>query len=258
MELIRENTTLYYEISGEKNAPLMVFANSLGTNLSIWDRLLPFLPKGWRFLRYDKRGHGRSTCLAPFGMNDLIEDAEAIIEAAGGSKVVFVGLSIGGMIGLGLCAKRPDLIRGFVLMDSAAKIGTNEFWQERIEKIKKNGIASISDALMERWFSKDYIDSGYANPWKSMVESTSLEGYLHCCQAIADTDFMPSTRKLNLPTLALVGEHDEATPPDLVGYTTALIRGSRFSIIRNARHIPCVEQAEETARAMSSFMRNLK
>lgn len=257
MELKRKDATLYYEIEGAQDGPMMVFSNSLGTTLSVWDQLLPLLPQGWRFLRYDMRGHGRSLMDGPFGMQDLVHDATALIEATGGKDVIFVGLSIGGMIGQGLAAERPDLVKGFVLMDSAAKIGTEESWDKRIQTVRENGLGAISDQVMSLWFTKSFRAQNLDAPWKAMLESTPIEGYLGACEAIKHTDLWVSTANLTLPTLALVGSEDGSTPPDLVRETAALIANSEFKIIRKAGHIPCVEQPEETAKLIAEFARRI-
>lgn len=253
-----QNSEIFYQIAGPENGPLLVFANSLGTDLHVWDPLLPHLPKDLRILRYDKRGHGQSTATAEFTMEDLVDDAIALIEHLGANHVIFVGLSIGGMIGLGLCAQRPDLVKGFVLMDSAAKIGTETFWNERIRTIEQNGIEAISESLMTRWFTADFIAAGKAKPWQAMVNATSLAGYIGCCRAIAQTDFSAAAEKLRLPVLALAGDQDGATPPELVEQTAALIDSADFKLIANAAHIPGVEQPEETARLIGEFIEGLK
>ncbi|NDW00418.1 3-oxoadipate enol-lactonase [Salipiger sp. PrR002] len=248
--------TLHIRDEGPKDGRVLMLANSLGTDLRVWDALLPLLPEGLRVVRFDKRGHGLSDAPdAPYAMETLVADAEAVCTALDLKDITFVGLSIGGLIGQGLAAKRPDLIRALALMDTAAKIGTPEMWQTRIDGIRANGVASLADAILERWFTPGFRESDPQFAlWKNMLERTPLEGYVGCCAAIAGADLTESTRALSLPVLAMAGAEDGSTPPELVRGTAELC-GAEFALIDGAGHIPCVEQPEETARLINDFLR---
>ncbi|MCA0942251.1 3-oxoadipate enol-lactonase [Salipiger pacificus] len=247
--------SLHIRDEGPRDGRVLMLANSLGTDLRVWDALIPLLPEGLRVVRFDKRGHGLSDAPeAPYAMETLVGDAEAICEALDLSDVTFVGLSIGGLIGQGLAAKRPDLIRALVLMDTAAKIGSAEMWQTRIDGIRANGVASLADAILERWFTPDFRESDpQFAAWKNMLERTPLEGYVGCCAAIAGADLTESTRALTLPVLAVAGAEDGSTPPELVRGTAELC-GADFALIEGAGHIPCVEQPAATARLITDFL----
>ena len=149
--LTRPWGAMHYRVDGAVTGPTVVFANSLGTDLHLWDALLPHLPKDFRFIRYDKPGHGLSD-IAETSISELANDAAALIEAVGG-PVVFVGLSIGGLVGQALASTRPELLRGLVLSNTAARIGTAESWLSRVDAVKSGGMESIADAVMERWFA---------------------------------------------------------------------------------------------------------
>ncbi|MFW5881567.1 MAG: alpha/beta fold hydrolase, partial [Roseicyclus sp.] len=168
-----DDVTLHVRLDGPGDGPPVVFANSLGTDLRLWDDVVARLPPGLRLIRYDKRGHGLSSCPpAPYAMGALIRDAERLIETLGLREVVFVGLSIGGMIAQGLAAKRLDLVRAVVLSNTAPKIGTRELWEERIAQVHRDGLGAMSGAIMERWFSRPFRESPAVTPWRRMVETT--------------------------------------------------------------------------------------
>ncbi|WP_317057540.1 3-oxoadipate enol-lactonase [Roseovarius rhodophyticola] len=250
--------TLHYRDDGPSDGPALVFANSLGTNLHLWDPILPHLPNGLRIVRYDKRGHGQSEVPpAPYAMGALVSDAEALLDHLKIRDCVFVGLSIGGMIGQGLAVKRLDQIRALVLSNTAAKIGTKELWQTRIDAVRAGGIASIADAVMDRWFSRDFLASPKLNTWREMLISQSDDGYIGCSAAIAGTDFYTPTSGLRLPLLGIAGSEDGATPPDLVRETVDLVPGSEFQLMRRAGHLPCVEQPETYAKHLTAFLRRI-
>ncbi|WP_420395101.1 3-oxoadipate enol-lactonase [Nioella sp.] len=234
----------------------LVFANSLGTDLRLWDQILSLLPSGLRIIRFDKRGHGLSDCpSAPYAMDDLVSDAEALLDGLGISDCLFVGLSIGGMIGQGLAARRPDLIRALVLSNTAAKMGDAAMWQTRIDAILAGGIEALADAVMERWFSPAFLARPELTAWRNMLTRTPAEGYIGCCHAIAGADLSESTNTLTLPTLAIAGSEDGASPPDLVRGTAEMIAGSRFEVIDGAGHLPCVEDPAAYAVLLTDFLK---
>jgi 3-oxoadipate enol-lactonase len=246
---------LHYRVDGPEDGAPVVFANSLGTDMRLWDPILPLLPKGLRLIRYDKRGHGLSTCPpAPYSMGALVSDAEKLLDMLGVKDCLFVGLSIGGLIAQGLAVKRLDLIRAMVLSNTGAKIGTTEIWDQRIAGVRSGGIESLADAVMERWFSKAFRATPELELWRNMLTRQEDEGYIGCSAAISGTDFFTTTASLRLPTLGIAGSEDGATPPDLMRETTGLIPGSEFHLIRKAGHLPCVEQPEEYARVLTEFM----
>ena len=254
--LVRPDATLHIREDGPKDGRPILFANSLGTDLRVWDALLPLLPPGLRIIRFDKRGHGLSDAPpAPYAMETLVDDAAALCDALQLRDVTVVGLSIGGLIGQGLAARRTDLVRALVLMDTAARIGSAEMWQTRIEAIRKGGIASLQGPIMERWFTAPFRQSNPAFAlWCNMLTRTSVDGYIGCCAAIAGADLTESTRALRIPVLAMAGDEDGSTSPDLVRATADLC-GAEFHLIAGAGHIPCVEQPEATAALLTEFFK---
>ncbi|MFD1694539.1 3-oxoadipate enol-lactonase [Roseibium aestuarii] len=249
--------TLHYTDSGETGLPVLVFANSLGTDLRVWDRLVCHLSGRFRMVRYDKRGHGLSGATpAPYGMDDLVSDAAAVLDGLGLTKVIFVGLSVGGQIAQGLAARRPDLVRALVLMDTAHKISTPEMWNTRISAIDEGGIAALAEPILERWFSAQFRSqrADELAGWRAMLTRTPKDGYLGTCAAIRDTDFTTSTAAISVPVLCLCGSEDGSTPPELVRSTAALVAGARYVEIPGAGHLPCVEFPDTVADAITTFL----
>jgi len=249
--------TMHYADQGDPNGPAVVFSNSLGTDLRLWDQLIPLLPKSLRIIRYDTRGHGLTS--APEGdyfMGDLVSDAAALLDHLQVKNCIFVGLSVGGMIAQGLAAERMDLVRAMVLSNTAAKIGTTAMWQDRMAAVAKGGIAALEASILERWFAARFRREKPSElaGWRHMLCRTPLAGYIGVSAAISETDLFDSTARLTLPTLAIAGSEDGSTPPDLVRETADLIKGARFQLIRGAAHLPCVEQPEEYAALLTTFL----
>ena len=252
-----DNLVIHYSDIGPREAPALVFSNSLGTDFRIWDDVVDRLGSGFRIIRYDKRGHGLSDAPpAPYELADHVGDIAALMYQLNVTDAVIVGLSVGGMIAQGLAAERPDLVKALVLCDTGHKIGTAELWNTRISAVRESGIAGIAPQILERWFSKAYRDDGNAgySAYRNMLERTPVEGYIGTAAAIRDADFTESTSGLSVPALCIVGDEDGATPPDLVRELAALIDSAQFEVIPAAGHLPCIEQPVRLAGLISDFL----
>jgi 3-oxoadipate enol-lactonase len=237
-------------------ARTVVFINSLGTDFRIWDGVIGALHADLGVVVYDKRGHGLSGIgSTPYTIADHAGDLVRLLETLGVSDAIVCGLSVGGQIAQQLYFDRPDLVAGLVLCDTAAKIGDPDFWHRRIEAISRNGIASVTDGIMERWFSAGFRQSGGPeyDIARAMFERQPVEGYLATCAAIADFDRRADTASIAVPVSVLVGAEDGATPPDLVAEFARQIAGSQFQIIEGAGHLPCIEAPLPVAAAIAAL-----
>ncbi|WP_323037376.1 3-oxoadipate enol-lactonase [Pararhodobacter sp.] len=249
---------LHYQLDGDPDGVPLVFANSLGTDLRLWDKIIPLLPEGLRILRYDMRGHGLSDAPpAPYTMGALVRDLERLMDHLEIRDAVLVGLSIGGQVAQGLAVKRLDLLRGLVLSNTAAKIGTKDAWQERIDTVRAGGIEALADGVIERWFPAAFRATPECHAWRAMLVRTTLDGYAGCIAALAGADFYVTTASLRLPVLGIAASEDGSTPPDMVRETTDLVPGSKFALIRDAGHLPCIDQPVAYAEHLSRFLRGI-
>jgi 3-oxoadipate enol-lactonase len=254
------DVVLHHQVSGRPDGPVLVFANSLGTDFRIWNDVAAALGKTHRIVLYDKRGHGLSDATpAPYAITDHVRDLAALLDHLGIAQSVVVGLSVGGQIAQGIAALRPDLVRALVLCDTGHKIGTNESWNARIDQVRSAGMASIADAVMLRWFTKAYCSPD--NPdfagYRNMLSRTTVEGYTGTCAALRDSDLTESARALKLPVLCMVGDQDLATTPELVRELSNLITGSEYHLIRDAGHLPCIERPAEVTQLIGAFLRSI-
>jgi len=252
-----ENVSLHCAVDGDPDGFPVVFANSLGTDFRLWDDLLPLLPDGLKIVRYDKRGHGLSTCPGgDYTMDELVGDAAQLLQALEIKDCLFVGLSIGGLIAQGLATAHPGLVRAIVISNSAARVGSAQLWRERIALLREGGVEAIADNIMQRWFAQTFRrergDEVVA--WRNMLTRTPLEGYIGCCAAIAASDFTATSARLDLPALLIAGSEDGSVPPDVVEATAGLIPGARYELIDDAGHLPCVEHPEKYARILGDFI----
>lgn len=246
---------LHWREDGDPDGAPVLFVNSLGTDLRMWDPMIAHLPGGLRLIRSDMRGHGLSDCPAPpYGMGALVRDAERLLEHAGATGALVVGLSVGGLVAQGLAVKRPDLVSGLVLSNTGAKIGNADIWDGRLQLLRAGGVAALTPATMERWFSAAFRATPDCALWRHMFERTPVDGYEGTAMAIAGTDMYSPTSGLRLPLLALAGSEDAATPPDLVRELAGLVPGAKLHLFRGAGHLPCIEQPEAYAATLAQFM----
>lgn len=246
------------ELTGPANAPVLVLLHALGTNLSLFDPLLPLLPKGLRLLRLDLRGHGLSDApSAPYAMGALIRDIERAMDHFALSDAVVLGVSLGGMVAQGLAVKRLDLVRALVLSNTAAKIGSAEMWQTRIAEVRATGLADYAPGAMERMFGRNWQAVPGMLRIREMLTTTNPEGWIGCAHALAGTDFYTTTATLTLPTLMIAGANDGTTPPDLVRETANRSGGHRFALMRAAGHLPFVEKPAEYAALLNQFLTDI-
>ena len=250
--------TLHFDYQNPCGNLVLAFINSLGTDFRIWDAVTTrFLAAGFGVLRYDKRGHGLSSLGAvPQSIDDHVSDLTGLLDHVGAEDIVLVGLSIGGLIAQGLYARRPNAVRALVLCDTAHKIGTAKSWNARIDAVNASGIAAIADGVMEKWFTPDFHEERAAelDGYRAMLTRQSPDGYAASCAALRDSDHTELVTRIAVPSLCLVGDQDGSTPPDLVKAMAELIPSARFEIIKDAGHIPCVEQPDDLFARIAAFL----
>src|ERR1051325_545385 len=251
----------HYQCAGRDDRLALLFANSLSSDLRIWDDLTERLSGQFKIIRYDHRGHGLSDAPPPpYSAEELAGDVIALLDHLEIRQAVLCGVSVGGLIAQAAGVKYPERVRALVLSDTGPRIGSIDSWQQRIEMIQTDGVVSIEKMTMERWFSVGFRERrpadarGYAN----MLRQTSTDGYVGTCSVLRDGDLRDAVKNIRCPTLVLCGEEDIATPPELSRDLTSLIPGAKFSLIEEAAHLPCVEQPAAMAERMLEFFREVR
>ncbi|RWF34945.1 3-oxoadipate enol-lactonase [Mesorhizobium sp.] len=238
----------------------IIFINSLGTDFRIWDDVVARLAGEMPMLVYDKRGHGLSDIGSGVrSINDHVDDLLGLIDHFGFGKVVLYGLSVGGLIAQRLYNRHPKCVEALILSDTAHKIGTAESWNTRIATVERGGIEVIADGIMKVWFTPEFHAKRSAElaGCRNMLTRQALPGYIGTCMAVRDADLTDAARRIAAPTLCIVGDQDGSTPPDLVRSLAGLIPGARFEVIRDAAHIPCIEQPEALVTLIRDFVASL-
>jgi 3-oxoadipate enol-lactonase len=246
------------EAIGNSDAPVLVLGNSLGTDVHLWDAQVPVLAARFRVLRYDMRGHGLTE--APDGVDaytidDLAGDVLALADALEIERFHYCGLSIGGMVGQRLGARAPDRVRALALCNTAMVIAAPQVYRDRAAAVRKNGLASIGDAVLERWFTPRFLGAygDIARGMRTMLTRNSVAGYAGCCLALATMDLTVDARRIACPTLVVAGAEDQATPPAAARAIAAAVKGAKLVEIPDCAHISAVERPAELTAALSDF-----
>jgi 3-oxoadipate enol-lactonase len=251
--LMRPWGHMHFVDTGPKHAPAVLFANSLGTDLRMWQGVTQRLSQ--RCIGFDMRGHGLSaTPSQDWAVEDIADDMVALLDDLSIGKATIAGCSVGGMVAQAFGIHHPSRARALILSNTAAKIGTMESWQSRIDDIQSGGMASMVDAIMQRWFPKPFATSIDALPWRTMLLHSDPTGYVQTCRALSRADLRHGLANLNLPVLMLAGSEDQSTPTALVAETAALIRGAKLVELAGSGHIPAVDAPKATARAIADFL----
>jgi 3-oxoadipate enol-lactonase len=258
MDLINcSGISIHYHWENLGKEKTFVFINSLGTDFRTWDDIATALQPYGNILRFDKRGHGLSDVVVDTrGLDDYAMDVITLCEKLSIRDCTIIGLSIGGMIAQLITHKTSNLVEKLVLCDTRFKIGTRQFWDERIAAVKNGGLSSISSAVMQRWFSEDFRNhepyrvAGYRN----MLERTPAIGYIRACEAIRDADLTDVAKQIRIPVLCIVGAEDKSTTPDEVKSLSDLISGSRYEVIDRSAHIPCVDNPSALNKLIIDFI----
>jgi 3-oxoadipate enol-lactonase len=253
-----DGATIHVEVEGRDGAPVLMLSNSLGTNLHMWDDQVAPLTRHFRLVRYDRRGHGKSSVpKGPYSMARLGRDVVAVLDGLGIDKINWCGLSMGGMVGQWLGANAPNRIDKLILSNTSSYFPDKAMWDGRIKFVRENGLPAIVDANMERWFTKEFRERSpqAMEKMREMFVATKLDGYVGCGEAIRDMDHRPLLAKISAPTLVIAGRHDPATPLEGNEFIRQHIPGAKIAVLE-AAHIANIEQPKAYADTVLEFLLN--
>ena len=250
-------------IDGREGAPWVMMAHGLATSLGMWDDLVDVLKDDYRCLRYDARGHGETPPTAgAYSFDQLTRDAATILAALHVEKTHFVGLSMGGMVALGLALHEPTRLASISVCDARAEADEEyiEGWNHRIQIVRKGGMAALIDRTLQRWFTPAFLakPSPSLDKMRSMMGGTSPDGYCGCGEALKALHYGARLGEIRTPTMLLVGAQDLGAPPPIVREMHKAMPQSRYVEIPDAGHISNVEQPDLFATAVRSFLKEVE
>jgi 3-oxoadipate enol-lactonase len=259
MEVTGNGHGFHCVLEGPEGAPCVVLSHGLATDLAMWDPLVPHLVSHYRVLRYDARGHGRTQATAgDYTLEQLGGDAIAIVDALGLERPHFVGLSMGGMVGMGLALDHPGRFASVTVCDARGEAPQQyrDAWTERSRKVRESGIEAMVEPSVTRWFTERFQrdEPGKIAWMRDMIRRTTPDGYCGCASALRRLDYERRLGSIAIPMLFLVGEADKGAPPDAMRGMHEKTPGSRFATIAGAGHISVVEQPAAFAEALLGFL----
>jgi 3-oxoadipate enol-lactonase len=238
----------------------LMLSHALGCDLRMWDDLAAHLrAQGHRVLRYDQRGHGRSAAPAgPYTMALLADDAAALIDQLGVGPVVWVGLSMGGMVGQELALRHPHLVRALVLANTTSGYPpeAQAGWAQRIEGIRQGGLEAVVDGALQRWFHEVFraLHAGTVALWRERVLQCDAAAYIACCEAISRIDTTRRLPAIDVPTLVIAGALDVGTPPAFAERIAGAVPGAQLVVLPDASHLSVLEQPAAFAACLDRWL----
>ena len=261
MLITANNICMNYEIDGPKNAPVLIFSNSLATSLAMWDDQVDRLKDQFRILRYDNRGHGATPTPemeGPYSIELLARDVLGLLDALEIEKISFGGLSKGGMVGQWLGINASERINRLILSNTASYFPNKEMWRERIDMATVDGIPAIAEASISRWFTPGYLTrpdtEDTLRSVRHFILETTLDGYLASSIAIRDMDFRKELSQIDVPTMVIIGEKDPATIPEYGELIAGSIPDAKTFVVPDAAHLSNIEQPDIFTEALKEFL----
>lgn len=248
--------------SGKAARKTVVLSHALGCDLTMWDELANELAADCRVICYDHRGHGGSDAPAgPYAMADLADDAARLLRELDSGPVVWIGLSMGGMVGQEVALRHPSLVAALVIANSTSGYPdeARDMWRQRIETVRAGGLEAIADAVMGRYFSDAFRAAHAATVarYRRRLTSTDAEAYVGCCAAVAAVDTTDRLARIAAPALIIAGELDAGTPLAMSETLVQRIPVARLTVLANAAHLSAVEEPRHFAQAVIEFMHGL-
>jgi len=252
-----EDAELRCDHTVRPGAPALLMLNSLGTSLEMWDDQVEALSERYELIRFDARGHGKSTLGSreQLTMEQLARDALAVLDACGVARAHLCGLSIGGMMAMQIATLWPDRVLKVALASTAPYMPPREMWQTRIEAVLSQGLAPLVDSILERWFTPEFhaAQPQTIERVRTMLLDTNPKGYAALAAAIRDMDQRESIRAITAKTLVIGGTRDPSTTVKDAEYIAASIPEARL-VTLEAAHMVNIERAADFTTAVLEFL----
>jgi len=221
-----------------------VLCGSLGSTHEMWEHQLGPLGQRFDVVTIDHPGHDGASLVDVRTVADL---AQRVLESVEAPTFSFVGLSLGGAVGMQLALSAPERIERIALLCTAARFGEPAMWEERAALVRAEGVEAVVDTVLPRWFSPEFAD---LPRYREMFLATDAEGYARCCDALARWDAREELASIAAPTLVVSGADDPAAPPEYGALIAERIPGARHEVVPGARHLANVEHADEVNRLL--------
>ena len=256
MDRLFANGTVNAAQSGD-GPPLFLF-HSLLSDRASFDAIVPELSKSFRVIVPELPGFGRSHAVSG-GLAEVADRmAEAVKVAAAGQEAIVLGNGYGGFVALQMAIRHPHIATKLILADCGAAFSEpgREAFRNMAAASKARGLAAITDVAMRRLFAPEFQGEhpDLMADRREAFLNTDPEVFREACAALAELDLRPELKKVKIPVLVMVGEHDEATPPPMSYELTAGLPQARLLIIPGCAHVPQLQSPEIFLDAIGDFL----
>ncbi len=263
MRLTVNGIDLACQVDGPDDAPVLVLNHTLATSRAMWRAQIPHLSGRHRVISFDMRGHGESAAPDyPYNLEMLAEDVIGVLDGLGVERpAIFLGISIGGMVGQALGLRHPDRFRALILCNTASRTSPEgrAGFDQRIEAVRKDGIEGQVQPTLERWLSAEFRSRDpQTTKWVAdMVRGTPVAGMVGCCEAIKALDYTDQLDRITLPTLIIAGEKDPGAPVAASEVIRDRIKGAHLEVITGCLHQTPIEAPDTFNRIVGAFLERL-
>jgi 3-oxoadipate enol-lactonase len=253
---------LQIAVQGMARGVPVLLSHALGLDLHMWDGLAAELALAHPVLRYDHRGHGGSaTPSGPYTMDELVDDAARVVREWGCGPIVWVGLSMGGMVGQGLAIRHPELVAGLVLANTTSRYPPEALanWNQRITTVDAGGMAAVADMVIARYFHEGFraAQPERVASYRATILQCDPKGYAACCNAVARVDWLTQLGSIKVPTLIIAGALDVGAPPAMAEAIQAAIPAAELVVLDEASHLSVEEQPAKFSALVAAFLQRL-
>jgi 3-oxoadipate enol-lactonase len=227
-------------------APRMALIHSLALDRSVWDGVVARLKDEAEILTFDCRGHGRSPRTpGPYTTQIFARDLAELFDHVGWDRAVVAGCSMGGNVAQAFAAEYPERLSALGLIDTTAWYGADAAakFKERAETARTEGLRSMIDFQLTRWFSDDFRanHSEVLERTTQVFVANDVDCYAASCELLGAADARAHLGSFNMPTAVVVGDEDYATPVAMARQLHEGIPQSTLTIIAGARHLTPIE-----------------
>lgn len=261
MKVKANGITINYEAEGPEGAPVLMVSHGIATSNAIWAEVSALLRGKYRVIRYDSRGHGGTDApKADYTLDQLADDAAALIDALGLRKVHYGGLSLGGMTAIGMALDHADKLHSAICCDARAAANPDfvDGWKQRIGMVREKGMEALVEPTVSRWLHKDVLaDKARTDPLRELIRKTPPDGFCGSAAALQGLNYGPRLKDIRVPMLYLTGAQDGGAPPAELREMTRQTPGAQYVEIPDSGHISTVEQPKAVAEAIDRFIGSL-
>ena len=264
-EISVNGARLHYEDEGS-GPETIVFAHGLLYSGLMFGAQVAAFKQRYRCIRFDFRGQGRSEVTeSGYDMDTFYEDAVGLIEKLGCAPCHFVGLSMGGFVGMRLAIRKPGLLRSLTLMETSAdpEPAENKGKYRLLGLVARwLGLGLVGNRVMPIMIGQKMLQDPSRREevrlWRERLLSNHRVGIHRALGGVVDRQGVyEQLDRIDLPTLIIVGDQDVATVPAKSEHMHRRIRGSRLVIIPGAGHSSSIEEPAAVNAAMADFLSHI-